>query len=172
MLGKISNWLVVLLTLCVLSENAKADANQGYSEEAAINHTLDSMHAAASKADLKLYLVLFTETGVFMGTDDWERWSRPDDFDAYVTERFKDGIGWSYHAIERHVNVSLDGKTAWIDEITESEKWGKFRGTGVLIKEDEGWRIAHYAMSFLVPNEVWEQVSEISKKAFDQRGKK
>lgn len=134
-----------------------------------INLTLDSLHDAASKAQKDRYLGLFTQNGVFMGTDDWERWPRPTELDAYVSERFKDGKGWRYHAIERHINFSAEGNVAWFDEITESEKWGKFRGTGVLVKQGERWKIAHYAMSFLVPNEVWEPVSELSKKAFDLR---
>jgi len=39
---------------------------------------------------------------------------------------------------------------------------GRFRGTGVLVLEDGTWKIAHYAMSFLIFNEDWEQVIELS----------
>ncbi|KXI27323.1 nuclear transport factor 2 family protein [Paraglaciecola hydrolytica] len=169
MVHKYCSWLVILLTFYSLSTQAETDIITLQNDELAINLTLDSLHDAASKAQKERYLELFTEDGVFMGTDDWERWPRPVELDNYVAERFKDGQGWTYHSIERYVRISADGNTAWFDEITESVKWGKFRGTGVVVKQAEGWKIAHYAMSFLVPNEVWEQVSELSKPAFEQR---
>ena len=160
-------WLSLLSVTSHLAQ-AKTDLQQ---QTQAVNAVLDSLHDAASKAQKQRYLDLFTETGGFMGTDDWERWSRPIELDAYVSERFKDGTGWTYQAVERHLNFSEDGKTAWFDEITESKKWGRFRGTGVVVCEGDYWKIAHYSMSFLVPNEVWEQVSEISNKAYAGRDK-
>ncbi|MFT2091957.1 nuclear transport factor 2 family protein [Paraglaciecola sp. 2405UD69-4] len=135
----------------------------------AINKLLDGLHLAASEAKLDKYLNSFTANGVFMGTDDWERWSRPVTLDKYVSERFAGGTGWTYKSVERNLVLSEDSNTAWFDEITVSEKWGRFRGTGVVIKQQGEWKIAHYAMSFLVPNEVWEQVSELSTKAFTAR---
>ncbi|WP_166425195.1 nuclear transport factor 2 family protein [Paraglaciecola sp. 20A4] len=138
----------------------------------AVNQVLDGLHEAASKADLDAYLSSFTDTGVFMGTDDWERWSRPESLDKYVAERFAGGTGWTYSAVERNVNFSTEHDIAWFDEITVSKKWGRFRGTGVLINDKGNWKIAHYAMSVLVPNEAWEKVSEINIKAFAQRGEK
>jgi ketosteroid isomerase-like protein len=143
---------------------------QAATEEAAIAAVLDDFHDAADKGDKARYLGHFTRDGVFMGTDDWERWPLPA-FSAYVDERFKDGKGWSYRAVERHVRLAPGGGTAWFDEITESPKWGRFRGTGVLLKQGDRWKIAHYAMSFLVPNEVWEEVSELARAAGAQRAR-
>ncbi|MEP0354633.1 nuclear transport factor 2 family protein [Paraglaciecola sp.] len=138
----------------------------------AINKLLDGLHIAASQANLDKYLGSFTETGVFMGTDDWERWTRPVTLDKYVSERFEGGTGWTYQSVERNLILSEDSNTAWFDEITVSEKWGRFRGTGVVVKQNGHWKIAHYAMSFLVPNEAWEKISELSTKAFSDREKK
>ena len=134
-----------------------------------INALLDGFHTAASNADLQGYLGSFTNTGVFMGTDDWERWSRPITLDKYITEKFAGGSGWTYKSVERHINFSPDNKTAWFDEITMSKKWGRFRGTGVVVKQHGHWKIAHYALSFLVPNEAWENVSTLSTKGFAER---
>jgi hypothetical protein len=103
-----------------------------------------------------------------MGTDDWERWPLQE-FTGYVDKRFKDGKGWSYQSLERHVNFSANGKTAWFDEILFSKKWGRFRGTGVLIKEHEDWKIAHYSMSILIPNEAWEEISKIATQTYKTR---
>lgn len=165
---KISLVIIAIGLFCSFSTfaNIKTDAPQ------AVNQVLDELHLAASQADLEKYLNSFTDTGVFMGTDDWERWSRPDSLDKYVAERFADGSGWTYQSVERNLNFSDDQNIAWFDEITLSKKWGRFRGTGVLIKDNGHWKIAHYAMSVLVPNEAWEKVAEINIKTFAERAKK
>ena len=169
MLKQLGSLLLVAVLYGVSTQGNYVQASD--SLKTAIGATIDNMHLAASKGDKAAYLGAFTENAVFMGTDDWERWSRPEQFDQYVSEHFKDGQGWSYRSLERHINLAADGNTAWFDEIIFSDKWGKFRGTGVLLMVDGKWRIAHYSMAFLVPNEVWEQVSEISSKAFAERDK-
>ncbi|MBL4802415.1 MAG: nuclear transport factor 2 family protein [Emcibacter sp.] len=138
-------------------------------DKAAINTLVDAFHEAAAQADQERYLGFFTKDGVFMGTDDWERWPLNPDFKTYVAERFKGGTGWTYKSVERHIAFAPDHKMAWFDEITKSEKWGTFRGTGVLLKQDGAWKIAHYSMSVLVPNEVWVAVSDLTKAAVAKR---
>ena len=91
----------------------------------------------------------------------WERWPKHPDFSEYVAARFADG-GWSYRSVERQVNIA--GDVAWFDEIVFSESSGRFRGTGVLVKQDGSWKIAHYALSFLVFNENWQDVIELTRK--------
>ncbi|MFC7048389.1 nuclear transport factor 2 family protein [Emcibacter nanhaiensis] len=135
-------------------------------EERAVAALLDGFHDAADKGDKERYLGSMTRDSVFMGTDSRERWPYPE-FEKYVGERFRDGKGWSYRSVEKHIDFSPDGRTGWFDEITRSEKWGDFRGTGVVVKEDDAWKIAHYSLTFLVPNQVWEQVSEIVQSATD-----
>ena len=44
------------------------------------------------------------------------------------------------------------------------ETHGRFRGTGVLVRQGGQWKIAHYALSFLVLNENWEEVVELTRK--------
>ncbi len=145
------------------------DSVMASDDKVAINTLMDGFHDAASKANEQRYLGYFAKDGVFMGTDDWERWPLNPDFRAYVGERFKGGKGWTYKAIERHITFSPDNKVAWFDEITKSEKWGLFRGTGVLLKQAGGWKIAHYSMSVLVPNEAWVAVSDLAKAAVKKR---
>ncbi|MDP5132561.1 MAG: nuclear transport factor 2 family protein [Paraglaciecola sp.] len=163
--------MVVGTCLVLVGTQFYAGASETTADDSKINSVLDDLHDAASKAQKERYLALFTEDGVFMGTDDWERWTRPDEFDAYVETGFNKG-GWTYFPVERHIQYAPDGNTAWFDEITESPKWGRFRGTGVLIRHADNWKVAHYALSFLVPNEAWEQVSKMSTKAFETRKNK
>ncbi len=56
------------------------------------------------------------------------------------------------------------GDTAWFDEVIFSETNGRFRGTGVVVKSEGEWKIAHYAMSFLIFNENWPEVVELTRK--------
>ncbi|WP_339862724.1 nuclear transport factor 2 family protein [Paremcibacter congregatus] len=159
---KISLLVAFLLTFLTVPAIAADD-------KAAINALVDGFHAAAAAADKEAYLGHMTADGVFMGTDDWERWAMQPDFQNYVAERFKGGTGWTYKSVERHIAFDPTGKVAWFDEITKSEKWGLFRGTGVVLKAADGWKIAHYSMSVLVPNEAWVPISDLAKAAVKRR---
>ena len=133
-------------------------------EEEAIGRVLDDFHDAAAHGDKDRYLGHMTDDAVFMGTDEWERWPKHPDFVDYVSGRFKDGAGWRYRSVEREISVADSGNVAWFDEVVFSDTNGRFRGTGVLEKQDGAWKIAHYAMSFLVFNENWQDVVEMTRK--------
>jgi len=156
--------LAPLLALLLLASPAFPASAQETAREA-VSAVLDDFHAAAADADAKRYLEHFTPEGVFLGTDDWERWPLPQ-FREYVTERFRSG-GWTYLPVSR--DTTLAGDTAWFDEIVASPRWGRFRGTGVLRRIDGQWKIAHYALSFLVPNERWESISASAQEGFAER---
>lgn len=131
--------------------------------EQAIGDVLDDFHAAAAAGDKDRYLGHMTDDGVFMGTDEWERWPKNPDFIEYVGGRFQNGTGWTYESVERQIMMADSGDVAWFDEVVYSETNGRFRGTGVVVREDDEWKIAHYAMSFLVFNENWQEVVELTK---------
>jgi ketosteroid isomerase-like protein len=164
---------LLLLVMCSLLNMSVADDHTQHAEpqKQAINKLVDGLHHAASKADLNAYLGSYTPNGVFMGTDDWERWTRPVTLDKYVKERFSTGTGWTYTPVERYINIADDGNTAWFDEIIVSQKWGRFRGTGVVTKQKDNWKIAHYSMTVLVANEAFFDIADINKKAFAERNK-
>ena len=153
-----------LLGLFVCSLGIAADQ-----EEVAIGRVLDDFHDAAAHGDKDRYLGHMTDDAVFMGTDEWERWPKHPDFSDYVSSRFKDGNGWRYRSVEREISVASSGNVAWFDEVVFSETNGRFRGTGVLVKQDEDWKIAHYAMSFLVFNENWQDVIELTRKTRNEK---
>jgi hypothetical protein len=157
-----------LIFLALLFSTAAATADQDSELEAA-NKVLDDFHNAAAQGDKQRYLDHFTEDGVFLGTDEWERWPKHPDFTNYVGSRFKDGVGWNYKSVERTVSFSVSADIAWFDEVVFSENNGRFRGTGVLARQDESWKVAHYAMSFLVLNENWEEVIELTRKTKEKR---
>ncbi len=127
-------------------------------DRAAVDTVLDDWHAAASRGDQTRYLDLFAPDAVFLGTDASERWTL-EEFTAYVERYFPLG-GWTYQPRDRHVRFSPQGTLAWVDELLENEKYGTLRGTSVLQRIAGEWRIAHYSMTFAVPNERSAEVVE------------
>ena len=130
----------------------------------AIAAVIDDFHDAAEQGDKQRYLGHLTEDAVFQGTDEWERWPKNPEFSDYVDSRFENGRGWSYRSVERSIRLAESAGVAWFDEVLFSERNGRFRGTGVLVRQAGKWKLAHYAMSFLVFNENWDDVIELSKK--------
>lgn len=125
--------------------------------ERAVAAVLDDWHRAASAADGPRYFGHMASDAVFLGTDARERWSLSD-FRAFAEPYFARGVGWTYEPVERHVSVR--GTLAWCDETLWNDKYGLCRGTGVLRRAGEAWRIVHYSLTFLVPNEVAPDVVE------------
>ena len=121
--------------------------------QAAVSEVLDALHQAASDADFDLYFSLYAREAVFLGTDATERWTR-EEFMEYAAPRFATGTGWTYHLLERHVGVAPGGETAWFDERLDNANLGETRGSGVLVMEDGGWKIAQYNLTIPVPNEL------------------
>lgn len=161
--------LLILLQAVTLARADDTASTNLTVDEKSINHVLDQFHDAAAHGDKDRYLGLMTKDGVFLGTDEWERWPKEPTFTEYVEGRFQNGRGWSYESVERNVMLSDDGTMAWFDEVTFSETSGRFRGTGVLIKDNNEWKIAHYAMSFLIFNENWSKVIELNKQVAETK---
>lgn len=149
-----------MLLICAVMLPAPSLADHHADAVAAV---IDDFHAAAAHGDKERYLGHMTDDAVFMGTDEWERWPKEPEFRDYVDSRFKDGSGWNYRSVERKIRIADSGNLAWFDEVVFSEQNGRFRGTGVLTLQDGHWKIAHYAMSFLIFNEDWPAVIELSR---------
>ncbi len=150
-------FLAMLFSVTAVADNQETDL-------LAIGAVIDNFHDAAAHGDKTRYLDQLTDDAVFMGTDEWERWPKQPDFIDYVGSRFKDGTGWKYQSVERTIKISASSEFAWFDEVIFSDSNGRFRGTGVLSRQDGRWKIAHYAMSFLIFNENWDDVIELSRK--------
>ncbi|MBB4082982.1 nuclear transport factor 2 family protein [Brevundimonas lenta] len=123
-------------------------------EELAAAATLDAVHRAAAAADGATYFDLFDPDGVYIGTDVTERWSVAE-FRAFAEPYFAQGKGWTYTPRSRSLTLApLDCRCiVWFDEALDSESYGTSRGTGVLVRGDDGkWRVALYALTFPIPN--------------------
>lgn len=115
-----------------------------------IDEVLDSWHEAASNADFDTYFGLMTEEGVFLGTDATENWQN-EAFRVFSKPYFDQGKAWSFTAVERNIYLGNSGDFAWFDELLDTQM-KLCRGSGVLTKVDDDWKIAHYVLSIAVPN--------------------
>ena len=153
------NLLALLASLMLLAPLARS-AEIGPPEEA-IGHTLDALHAAAAAADGERYFAMFARDAVFIGTDAAERWT-VEQFRGYALPLFARGTGWVYRPRERHITLAglPCACIAWFDELLDSENYGTSRGTGVLVRGDNGeWKIAQYALTFPIPNDLAEELT-------------
>ena len=144
-----------LILSLVLALSMPTVADELATDQVAINNLLDGLHNDAAQARFLNYFARYTADAVFLGTDRNERWTIPE-FKAYARPVFDEGRGWTYHMVER--NIEGKGEIRWFDEVLHNEKLGHCRGTGVVLRTPEGWRIAHYALTMLVPNSIAAEV--------------
>ncbi|MDX1427235.1 MAG: nuclear transport factor 2 family protein, partial [Salegentibacter mishustinae] len=116
-----------------------------------IDQALTQWHEAASEANFEEYFSLMTEDGVFIGTDPTENWQNKD-FRAFSKPYFDRGKAWNFKTLERNIYTEENSDIAWFDELLATQM-GICRGSGVLQKTEEGWKIAHYVLSITIPNE-------------------
>src|SRR5712692_1666276 len=129
------------------------------SSEAQISAVLDDWHAAATAADEARYFGHFEAGAVFLGTDESERWNFAE-FRRYAHPYFAKGKAWSFRAVQRHVAFSPDRNVAWFDENLQTPNLGPSRGSGVLVKTPDGWKITQYNLSVPIPNALMKEIKE------------
>ena len=156
-------FIVIFIVVFSACENKKANPENtnATEEKVAINTMLDAWHKSASEAEFDLYFKSMAKASVFIGTDASENWSKKD-FKAFSKPFFDRGEAWDFKSLERNVYISSSGKTAWFDELLDT--WmGVCRGSGVLSKNENVWKIEHYVLSVTIPNENIDAVIEIKK---------
>jgi ketosteroid isomerase-like protein len=132
---------------------------QSIDEKQQLAIVIDQWHKAASDANFKTYFELMTDDAIFIGTDANEYWNKQE-FQNYAKPHFDKGKAWSFTALERHVYFDTAGKTAWFDELLDTQM-KICRGSGVLVKVGNQWKIQHYVLSMTVPNETSKSVITI-----------
>jgi ketosteroid isomerase-like protein len=144
-------FFLLLCTSWCLAQNTK--------ETATINTILDQWHKAAAEANYKNYMEVLSEDAIYIGTDASENWTKPQ-FEAFAKPYFDKGKAWIFKALERHVYFSNDGQTAWFDELLDTHM-KICRGSGVMTKVNNSWKIKHYVLSMTIPNDNTNEVIKI-----------
>lgn len=155
--------LLAILTISCNTEKARkqVDDFRKAKSEKVINEVLDTWHKAAADADFDTYFSKMTDDAIFIGTDATENWKN-EDFKAFSKPYFDKGKAWSFTALERNVFISEYGDIAWFDELLDTQM-ELCRGSGVLKKVDDTWKISHYVLSIAIPNENVPEVIKLKK---------
>ena len=157
----LSHWSLALAAVVLGCASSASSPRTPPPSEGDVARVLDDWHDAAARSDEARYFAHMTPDAIFLGTDATERWDVAA-FRAYAHPRFSEGKGWVMHPTARHVSVAADGATAWFDESLDAKNLGPARGSGVLVRGDDGvWRIAHYVLSVTVPNEKFSAVKAL-----------
>lgn len=147
---------ILLLFLFLNCTNNKETALPSKIE---INTLLDQWHKDASETNFKGYFDAMSNESIFIGTDATENWNKKA-FMAFAKPYFDKGKAWNFTTLERNVYFSTDGKMAWFDELLNTQM-KICRGSGVLMKENETWKIKHYVLSMTIPNDNTAEVIKI-----------
>lgn len=128
-------------------------------EKEQINTIVDAWHKAAAEANFKNYFDAMADESIFIGTDATENWNKKD-FQAFAKPYFDKGKAWNFTALQRNIYLSNDKKTAWFDELLNTQM-KICRGSGVLTLIDGQWKIKHYVLSMTIPNDNVNEVVKI-----------
>lgn len=142
------NLLWVILIMSAACNGTQNIENEHQHQQ--VTTVLDAWHEAAAKAEFDNYFQYLADDAIFIGTDATENWNKKD-FMAYAKPHFDKGKAWKFKAMERHIFFDPTGKTAWFDELLNTQM-KICRGSGVLTKQGNSWKIQHYVLSMTIPN--------------------
>ncbi len=130
-----------------------ASCNQGVNEtEGDLNKIIDSWHQAASDANADDFFGLMDTSFIYLGTDATERWNKTD-FYKFANPYFDRGKAWDFKPYQRSIIFSPDREIAWFDELLDT--WmGTCRGSGVMAYRNKEWKLSHYNLSVMIPNDL------------------
>lgn len=136
-----------------------ANVTKNEKEKAVIAKLLDDFNVAAANAEYEKYFNFYAEGGIFIGTDATENWDKKA-FMVWAKPFFDKKRTWNFKSIERHIFLDKSGKTAWFDELLDTQM-KICRGSGVLSKQGKDWKVQQYVLSMTIPNDNVDAVVKI-----------
>ncbi len=117
-----------------------------------INKFINDWHQAASRSDGAAFFGSMGDQAVYIGTDASERWTK-NEFMMFAKPYFDKGKAWDFKPYDRELHVTSDAKIVWFSELLST--WmGVCRGSGILTRTRQGWKIQQYHLSVTVPNDI------------------
>lgn len=154
------NNLIFILIFLVVAVSCKKEALSEKLLQSEINKTLNNWHQAAANADFNKYFSYMSKDAVFIGTDASENWKFAD-FKTFCKPYFDNKKAWNFTPIQR--NIFIDKNTAWFNELLKTHM-GICRGSGILKKQDNTWKIKQYVLSITIPNNNVNSVVKLNRK--------
>lgn len=131
------------------------------SERKNINQLMNDWHLAATNAKIDNFFSFMSDSCIYKGTDQTERWNKTE-FHKFCKPFFDKGKAWDFKPIERHISFDDNLQTAWLDE--KLETWmGICKATGVLQKENGVWKLLLYDLSVTIDNNKIKSFIDINK---------
>ena len=153
-----SKLTLIFLFIAILSNNLFAQSKASDKKQE-IQELVNNWHQDAAIADAEKHFGAMADGAIYLGTDATERWTK-NEFQEWSKKYFESKKTWDFKTIERHVYFSSDNNTAWWDE--KLDTWmGVCAGAGVAIRTKEGWKISHYQLAIMIPNEKVNAVMEL-----------
>jgi hypothetical protein len=120
---------------------------------------LDSFNLAATKADFETYFKYFADGATFNGTDATEYWDK-EHFMIWAKPYFDKKTTWDFKSMERHIYFAKCRDIAWFDELLNTQM-KICRGSGIIVKQNNKWKIQQYVLSMTIPNSETQKIVEI-----------
>lgn len=143
--------LLIIGILCLVSCTT-ADSNSNSTDTKQLHTLINQWHLDASEANYNDYFNFIADSGIFIGTDITERWTK-NEFSEFSKPYFERGKAWSFLTKERTIRIDYETNIAWFDEVLDT--WmGDCRATGVLQFIDNEWKLQHYQLSMTIDNDI------------------
>jgi len=150
---------ILFFCACASSKTVKINKDAIKKE---VNSLLVNWHKAASDANFKECFGLMDSTAVYIGTAAEEIWTK-EQFANFSKPYFDKGKAWSFTTLERNIYMNETANVVWFDELIAT--WmGTCRGSGVLEKTENSWKIKQYVLSMAIPNDDVQKVISAKKK--------
>lgn len=130
-----------------------------------ISAMLDSFNVAAATADYTRYFNFFTEDATFNGTDATENWDKAA-FMVWAKPFFDKKTTWNFTALKRNIYFGKYADIAWFEELLNTQM-KICRGSGVVVKTGNNWKVQQYVLSTTIPNTRLDSVIKIKTAAED-----
>ncbi len=148
-----------VLPIILLVFNMACSVPDKETEIAKLNEFMDNWHQSAAVADEDVFFGSLDENAVYLGTDPGERWLKHEFMD-WGLKYFERDTAWAFTPYHRIWEFSDDMQYAWFDELLETHM-GICRGSGVVKKYKEGWKIKHYNLALTLPNDLMNEYRQI-----------
>ena len=144
---------ILLLSICFLGSCNTEEKSIDWDDEINILDTfMDNWHHAAAIADEDIFFGSLDSNAVYLGTDPGERWPKHE-FMEWGMKYFERDTAWAFTPYNRIWEFSEDLQYAWFDELLETHM-GICRGSGILKRYKDGWKIKHYNLALTLPNDL------------------
>lgn len=120
---------------------------------------LDSFNVAAARAEYTRYFDFYTQDATFNGTDATENWDKAA-FMVWAKPFFDKKTTWNFTAFSRNIYFGKYAGMAWFEELLNTQM-KICRGSGVVVKVGNEWKVQQYVLSTTIPNSVLDTVIKI-----------